>query len=476
MDMLLDFFSKNKTKILIFAASLLLLVIASVSTYVVVVLNRKTFYDGIAVEGIDVSGLTVDEAREKVEKKLDRIVYENSLLLNYEGMTWRIGLSDISYDFLVDDAIKRAYSIGREGSVLKRLKTIRNLKSDKKNVLAKVVFSRPLLEEYITSIKKQVDENPKDATVTYQNGNIMFEKEIIGRFVDVDKNLGLLENELIKRDFSPFELEVTNVYPKIMYKDISHIEEVISSFSTVFNSANVNRSHNIKLACERINNTVLLPGETFSMDASLGSRTKENGYKDAPVIVKGRLIEGVGGGVCQVTSTLYVAVLKAKLEVVERVKHSMPLGYVEPGQDATISEGYIDFKFRNNTDRACLISASVVGNRIDIKLLGAKRNSNYDVRLKSVVVERISPPEDEIIVDKSLPKGAVKIEREPVQGLKVIVYRETYENNRLIEREKISEDIYKPVQGLKRVGPYDSNDTEGGEETVKEEAMEEQTI
>jgi len=110
-----------------------------------------------------------------------------------------------------------------------------------------------------------------------------------------------------------------------MYKDISHIEEVISSFSTVFNSANVNRSHNIKLACERINNTVLLPGETFSMDASLGSRTKENGYKDAPVIVKGRLIEGVGGGVCQVTSTLYVAVLKAKLEVVERVKHSMPL-------------------------------------------------------------------------------------------------------------------------------------------------------
>jgi len=419
------------------------LVIASVSTYVVVVLNRKTFYDGIAVEGIDVSGLTVDEAREKVEKKLDRIVYENSLLLNYEGMTWRIGLSDISYDFLVDDAIKRAYSIGREGSVLKRLKTIRNLN----------------LEEYITSIKKQVDENPKDATVTYQNGNIMFEKEIIGRFVDVDKNLGLLENKLIKRDFSPFELEVTNVYPKIMYKDISHIEEVISSFSTVFNSANVNRSHNIKLACERINNTVLLPGETFSMDASLGSRTKENGYKDAPVIVKGRLIEGVGGGVCQVTSTLYVAVLKAKLEVVERVKHSMPLGYVEPGQDA---------KFRNNTDRACLISASVVGNRIDIKLLGAKRNSNYDVR---VVVERISPPEDEIIVDKSLPKGAVKIEREPVQGLK-----ETYENNRLIEREKISEDIYKPVQGLKRVGPYDSNDTEGGEETVKEEAMEEQKV
>ncbi|HOM01449.1 MAG TPA: VanW family protein [Acetivibrio sp.] len=457
--MLLDFFSKNKNRVLIVAASVLLLIAASVSVYIMAVLNRKTFYDGVFVEGIDVSGLSIDEARERVKRKLDRIVYENSILLNYEDMTWKIGLSDISYGFLLDEAIESAYSIGRDGSVLKRLKTIRALKSNKRNVLSEVVFSKPRLEEYITSIKKQVDENAKNATVTYQNGKITFDKEIIGRFMDVDKNLSLLENKLLRRDFSSFELEVLKVYPKIMYKDISHIEEVISSFSTAFNSSNVNRSHNIKLACERINNTVLLPGEIFSMDASLGTRTKENGYKDAPVIVKGRLIEGIGGGVCQVTTTLYVAVLKAKLEVVERVNHSMPLGYVEPGQDATISEGYIDFKFRNNSDRACLISATVVGNKIFVKLLGAKSGSNRVVKLKSVVVERMSPPEDEIIVDKSLPKGAVEVEREPVQGLRVEVYRETYENNRLIEREKISEDIYRPVQGLKRVGPSDNSDT-----------------
>ncbi|HHV29672.1 VanW family protein [Acetivibrio mesophilus] len=459
--MLLKFLSESKYKVLIIVASVLLLIIAAVSIRIVIILNRDTFYDGVAIEGIDVSGLSIEQARELVEERLTKIVYGNSLLLNHEEMSWKIRLSDISYSFLVDEAIERAYSIGREGSVLKRLGTIRDLKSNKKNVLAEIVFSKSRLEEYITSIKKQVDENEKNATVTYKNGNIIFDKENIGRFMDVDKNVNLLENRLLRRDFSSVELEVKKVYPKIMYKDISHIEEVISSFSTVFNSSNVNRSHNIRLACERINNKILLPGEVFSMDASLGTRTKENGYKDAPVIVKGRLIEGVGGGVCQVTTTLYVAVLKAKLDVVERVKHSMPLGYVEPGQDATISEGYIDFKFKNSSDRACLISASVVGNKIIIKLIGAKSISNHDVRLKSVVKERMSPPADEIIVDNELPAGTVEIERESVQGLKVEVYRETYENNKLIESEKISEDIYKPIQGRKRIGPSDKSNTEG---------------
>lgn len=457
--MLLEFLSKNRNKIIIIAASVLLLIIATVSIRVMVILNWETFYDGVAVEGIDVSGLSIEQARELVEEKVGRIVYGNSILVSYEDMSWKIGLSDISYRFLVEEAIESAYSIGREGSALKRLRTIRDLKADKKNALAKVVFSESRLREYISSIKKQVDRNAKDASVTYQNGNIMFDKEIIGRFMDVDKNVNLLENKLLRRDFSSTGLEVQKVYPKVLYEGISHIQEVVSSFSTGFNSANVNRSHNIKLACERINNKILLPGEVFSMDASLGTRTKVNGYKDAPVIVKGRLIEGVGGGVCQVTTTLYVAVLKAKLDVVERVKHSMPLGYVELGQDATISEGYIDFKFKNSNDRACLISASVVGSRIDIKLLGAKSISNQNIKLKSVVTERLMPPEDEIIVDESLPVGMVEVEKKPAQGYKVVVYRETYENNKLIEREKISEDVYKPIQGRKRVGPSEDDNT-----------------
>ena len=190
--------------------------------------------------------------------------------------------------------------------------------------------------------------------------------------MDVDKNVEIIENRILRRDFSVINLQVEEIVPEIQLEDISHIQEVIASFSTNFNPNNANRTYNIKLACERINNSMILPNQVFSMDKALGTRTKENGYKSAPVIIKNQLIEGVGGGVCQVTSTLYVAVLKAKLSVVERVNHSIPLGYVEPGQDATIAEGHIDFKFKNNKEYPILLNAEVSGGKIIIRLIGKK--------------------------------------------------------------------------------------------------------
>ncbi|HQA56319.1 MAG TPA: VanW family protein [Acetivibrio sp.] len=445
--------SKHKIKIKL-VICVLLLIITFFSVRIIALLGKNTFYKGVMIEGIDVSGLSKSQAKELVERKLNGIIIENSIPLYYEGQTWVLELRDISYRFLLDEAIEKAYALGREGNIIKRLKAIRELKSKKKNLNARASYSKPQLEAYITGIKNQIDQKEKNASVMYKDGNILFEKEVIGRIMNVDSNVNLIENKLIGRDFSPFNLEVDLIYPRIQYDDISGIEEVVASFSTSFNSANINRTHNIKLACERINNKILLPNDVFSMDASLGTRTKENGFKDAPVIVNGKLIEGVGGGVCQVTTTLYVAVLEAKLEVVERVNHSIPLGYVAAGQDATISEGYIDFKFRNNKDYAYLISASVEGNRVVIRLFGKRNATKHKVKLKSVITEYLNPPEAEIIIDNTLPAGTTQVERKPVQGLKVTVYRETYdENNRLIEREKISEDVYQPVRGRIRVSP-----------------------
>ena len=150
---------------------------------------------------------------------------------------------------------------------------------------------------------------------------------------------------------------------------------------------------------------------------------------------------------------MYVAVLKAKLGVVERVNHSIPLGYVEPGQDATIAEGYIDFKFKNNKEYPILLNAEVSGGKIIIRLIGKKESLKYNVALKSVIIERISPGASEVIYDGSLAKGETVVEKRPVEGLRVAVYRETYDDNyKLLEREKISEDLYRPVKGRIRVG------------------------
>ncbi|MDQ2085991.1 VanW family protein [Herbivorax sp. ANBcel31] len=448
--MLLKFLLKKKINIIFIT---LLLVCLALFFGLFSILNQKTFYKGVSIEGIDVSGLDIDIARELVEKKLYNYTNEKKIKLRYEDKVWEISLNDISYGFLLENTLIKGYRVGREGGVFTRVKELINLRLNGKDIFADATFSNDELLEMVLDVKDQIDRKEKNATAEYKSGRIKYSNEIIGEYMDVDKNIDLIENSILRRNFSTIDLNVKKVIPKVQLEDISHIEEVVASFSTSFNSYKINRTYNIKLACERINNSIILPDQVFSVDRALGTRTKENGYKNAPVIINNKFIEGVGGGVCQVTSTLYVAALKAKLGIVERASHSMPLGYVEPGQDATIAEGYIDFKFKNNKDYAILLNAEVVGGKIIVRFIGKKSPFKYNVALKSIILERISPGNSEVVYDWSLSQGETVVEKRPLEGLRVAVYRETYDDKyKLLEREKISEDYYRPVKGRIRIG------------------------
>ncbi|MEN2777308.1 VanW family protein [Acetivibrio clariflavus] len=432
------------------------LIITTIIAFFAWVLNQKTFYMGIKVENISLSGIGKLKAWEKIQDEINKNFAGKKLILKHGDKEWNIGLNEISYSFLVNNAIEDAYRIGREGNFINRLMTVYRLRKKSVNVPLTAQFDRNKLRSVLEDIKNEIDQKEVNASAIFQNGKVIFNEEVIGKNVDIDKNLNMIENILLEKNFSPIELIVDDIYPRVRYNDISVISKVVTTFSTSFNPQKVDRSYNIKLACDRINNTVLLPGDTFSMDKALGPRTIGNGYRNAPVIVKGKILEGVGGGVCQVTTTLYVAVLKSKLEVVERKPHSMPLGYVEPGQDATISEGYIDFKFKNNKEYPILISAQVSGGNIIIRIVGIKEEANQTVKLKSVVVKKLNPEKEIVVFDEKVPLGEVVVEKAAVTGQKVVVYRETYDqNNKLIEREKISEDTYLPVRGVIRVNPAD---------------------
>ncbi|HHX18608.1 MAG TPA: vanomycin resistance protein VanB [Clostridium sp.] len=447
---MLNFLSKKKIKTILIV---FMLITVALFFAAFKILNQKTFYKGVQIEGVDVSGLDMDGARGVVGEKLNNFTSSRNIMLRHEDRVWEISLNDISYRFLLENTLIDAYKLGREGGVFARIGEFINLVYNGRNISADATFSKTELLEIVSDIKHQIDRKEKNATVEYNNGHVKHNKEVIGKIMDVDKNVDIIENKILRRDFSVIDLYVEEVAPEIQLEDISQIQEIIASFSTSFNPNNVNRTYNIKLACERISNSLILPNQVFSMDKALGTRTKENGYKNAPVIIKNQLIEGVGGGVCQVTSTLYVAVLKGKLGIVERVNHSIPLGYVEPGQDATIAEGYIDFKFKNNKEYPILLNAEVSGGKIIIRLVGKKEPSEYNVALKSVIIERISPGASEVIYDWSLSQGETVVEKRPVEGLRVAVYRETYDDKyKLLEREKISEDLYRPVKGRIRVG------------------------
>lgn len=300
--MLLDFLlCKRKRCVLLI--TIFLLLIAVLLIYFLLLLSRKTFYNGVIIDGNDVSGLSKIKAKELVEQNLQEFLHKE-VKLKYDNKVWNFNMDDISFTMLVEDIIDQAYDVGRTGGIIDRLKCIGSAKRNNVEFFCESRFDKDKLTGILSQIKKEIDTGEKNASVSFSNGEITIEKETIGKELNIDKNLKLVENKIYRREFEDIELVVDQKTPDIVYEDIKEIKHVMSSFLTIFNLNDSNRTHNLRLACDRINGILLKPGEIFSMNNALGPRTIENGYKEAPVIFKNELIKGPGGGICQVTTTL----------------------------------------------------------------------------------------------------------------------------------------------------------------------------
>ena len=216
----------------------------------------------------------------------------------------------------------------------------------------------------------------------------------------------------------------------------------LASYSTTYSTGAVNRASNVALAASKINGTVLKPGDTFSYNETIGDTTLANGYKVAPVFENGKTSQGVGGGVCQVSSTLYSAVLYADLKVVERRNHSLTVAYVPKGQDATVSYGAIDFKFANDTEYPIKIAASTGGGTVTVSIIGTKHEPERTVKLSHSIVSTIQPVTNETN-DASLPAGTRKVTVAGKTGYVVDTYKTVYENGKEISSGKITRSSYR---------------------------------
>ncbi|MHB8061637.1 MAG: VanW family protein [Ruminiclostridium sp.] len=412
-------------------------------------LSYKYYYNGIYVDGVKISGLTKQQAMEKLQYEFNRNYHSKTISLIYNQKTWTIPLESINYQFDFDKALNYAYNIGREGSKINRLKIINSLKNRPINLIVSGIYNNDIIVEKLKIIKKEIDFLSIPSTYNYNYGKISYTKDVEGRNFDIEVNTKLIETQLLNRNFNDIFLVVQTIKPLISVEDVKDLKDVLATYTTKFNINNYSRTHNIKLASKKINNYLLLPGEEFSMDLALGPRTSNEGFMQAPIIMKNSIIPGTGGGVCQVASTLYNAILLSRLQVTSRVNHSITLSYVPPGQDATISEGYIDLKFKNNRDYTICIVSEINAGNITTKIIGKKRNDDPFVRLRPIIIEEYDPPDPEYIINESLLDDEIVIRIKEKKGLKVILYRDTYsKQGTLINTEKISQDIYKPVRGV----------------------------
>ncbi|WP_051318056.1 VanW family protein [Cohnella thermotolerans] len=248
------------------------------------------------------------------------------------------------------------------------------------------------------------------------------------------------------------------------------ISRKIAEFATSFATSSEGRSHNVTVTAKALDGTLLQPGEVFDFGAIVAKAEKEYGYREAPVIVNGKLTPGVGGGICQVSSTLYNAVIRTEgIDIVERRNHSLPVHYLPAGLDATFAEGYINFRFRNSTGKQLLIKTDVRDRQLTVKLFGTMDESvSYGIE---TVERQIVAPKVVYVADGTLAPGESKVLQKGDSGYVIESYRVKYVDGKFVERARLSRDTYRSQNELvavnaadPRLAPPEADGNNGGNE------------
>ncbi|MBH9807795.1 hydrolase, partial [Clostridioides difficile] len=346
---------------------------------------------------------------------------------------------------------ENAYNLNRKSAFFGNLsKTISANFGKKSNLVVAINYDKNKLKAEMEKIAKEIDVDVKDATLDISGEKVKVIPDSDGLKMDISKSMENFDNQTKKGNYKN-ELVVKATPAKVKKEQLANIDTNLGTYSTTFKTSQINRSINIKLATDNISNVLLMPGETFSFNKHTGKRSKENGYKSAPVIMEGEMEEDYGGGVCQVSSTLYNSVLYAGLEIVNVKNHTIPSSYVPKGRDATVADSGIDFLFKNNLKHPVYIKNYVSGNQIVCNIYGsAEDKQNITISTK---LDGVSQTTMKRVNDPTMPKGKEKVDKSGRNAYSVSTYRTFNDaNGKKIKTEKIANSYYPKKEGIILVG------------------------
>lgn len=329
--------------------------------------NNKKIHKNITIENISVGKLTKEEAVNMLKKTYPL----DNFNINYNNESWTIKPEDIELNFHIEERVDEALNYTRSKSIWNNIKRKGKLNINKPyNIKIKATYNEVKLSKQLEKIYEKVNVEAVDATFYVEpSGEIKRSESKEGRDVDISKLKDDIYNMINKKKIKDINLPVLTLYPKTSTKQVKSINSILGQFSTSFNDS-TSRGSNIHVAGESTSDVLLMPGETFSYNKKTGARNWVNGYQSAPIIVGGRVVNGEGGGVCQVSTTIYNAALLSGLTIDEVHNHSLPSRYAPRGRDATVSYGYTDLKFTNPYTHPVYIKNIVGNGAITSKIYG----------------------------------------------------------------------------------------------------------
>lgn len=513
---------KLKSFLLLLIPLFIFAILVGILSTVFALINRdnETIFSGISIQGIDVSNLTIDEAKKKVSSIIGNHISEE-ISLQHNDFQTVILPEQFGVSFDVDNAVEQAYYIGKSDNLIKNNYTILSLLLKNYNISPSINYDEDLLNSLIDSINAQLPDRVVNSGYSIDGTNLIItsgkdgilisssdlKDEILSFLNDISSknetinipvnnvgaepiNLDAIYKDIFKLpvdasyttnpyvvypssnglDFAismeeakaiisnqqdEYTIPLKITYPNVTTNQIGNeaFPDLLSQFSTSFTSSGYNRSNNIILSSAKLNGLVLMPGEEFSYNQAVGQRTRAAGFREAGAYSNGKVVQEVGGGICQVSSTLYNAVLYANLEIVERTNHYFNPGYVKAGLDATVSWGGPDFRFRNNRNYPIRIVTDTSGKKLKVYIYGLKTDDDCTVVLDPRYISSV-PYKTTYQNDASLATGETRVISSGSNGCKTATYKYVYDKNgTLISSECISRDTYSPHNKVVAVGP-----------------------
>lgn len=443
--------SKRATHIVLFLGVIILFSLVGMATINAVFSVADEIYNGVKIGDIDVGGLSAAEAGKKLTAAFQERVRQAPVTLIFRDQQWTITTQEIDLAFDAAAAVRQAYAVGRTGNFFYQLKE-KYLAINQGYVIPMTLsYDSVKLQAAVSKVAAMIDRDPKNASLTVAKSDVTISPEIVGYKVDVAKTMTELSAQLGVKIPVTVQLPVTEIAPKITARDLQGIDGIIASYSTQFDASSQNRTENIALAAKSINGVLVKQGAVFSFNEHVGLRLAEKGYKVAPVFINGKLLPDWGGGVCQVSSTLYNTVLLANMEIEERTAHFRPPGYVPLGQDATVADNQLDFKFKNTSTHNIYITSEVFGNQVTVSIFGKLSSDPVDI----VIVgndKKVMEPNTIIKQDPQLDFGEEVVEVEGQKGFQITTFRVKYRNGKEIGREFLATDEFPAEDRVMRVG------------------------
>ncbi len=411
---------------------------------------------GVAVDGESLEGLTEAEAEEQVQSRVDEKL-AREVALTIGEMTFAASSGDLGIAWKNEDQVRQALKDAEvKGNLIQRYMKKKDLEAEPVDLELEFSADPEKISAFVDAECKDAVREASDASITRANGEFVLTPSVVGTTVDLEATGAAIGEAFSQAAGASGTVSaaavVTEKQPEITTEELSSIKDVLGTFSTSFKTSGASRSTNLQVGAAKINGRVLMPGEVLSGYECMQPFTVANGYRAATAYENGRSVDSIGGGVCQISTTLYNASLLAELEIVQRQNHSMTVGYVKPSMDAAIAGTYKDIKIRNPYDTPIYVEGVTSGKTLTFTIYGKEtrpKNRTIEFESETLSVDQYSVTYK---INSSLNFGAMQYTGNPHTGREAQLWKIVYKDGEEVSREVFNTSYYQKADEVIEVG------------------------